>query len=198
LNVDSLAGSLAVYADNLAVDRTRSWPANSAGTQECDDGEIGYRQEALEAKMTRKRKRRESARPRRQRRLHYPIATVAHYGPDDRTVTKIAVGIVEAEGAEPTMERWIGPDVLTNPEIQLQIAGFIQAHGVQQVVTTEGVLGCPHEEGIDFPAGEECPYCPFWSGKQGARAASQIPPADPYRQMKELSRQHTHLLWESA
>ncbi len=148
--------------------------------------------------MTRKRKRRESVRSRRQHRLHYPVATIAHYGPDDRTVTKIAVGIVEAEDAEPIMERWIGPDVLTNPEIQLQIAGFIQAHGVQQVVTMEGVLGCPHEEGIDFPAGEECPYCPFWREKQGARAVSRVPPAAPYRQMKELSRQHTHLLWESA
>ncbi|HEY2587148.1 MAG TPA: hypothetical protein VGI81_15480 [Tepidisphaeraceae bacterium] len=27
--------------------------------------------------------------------------------------------------------------------------------------------GCPHEEGIDFPLGQECPFCPFWHGKQG-------------------------------
>ncbi len=31
---------------------------------------------------------------------------------------------------------------------------------------TEGIIGCPHEEGADFPSGQECPYCPFWHGKQ--------------------------------
>jgi hypothetical protein len=29
-------------------------------------------------------------------------------------------------------------------------------------------LGCPHEEGEDFPHGEDCPFCPFWKGKQGS------------------------------
>jgi len=33
-------------------------------------------------------------------------------------------------------------------------------------VVTDGIIGCPHEEGIDFPVGEGCPYCPFWRGKQ--------------------------------
>jgi hypothetical protein len=101
--------------------------------------------------------------------IKYPIATVAHYGPDNKTVTKIAVGIIEAEDAEPILERWVGPDVTTNPEVAAQIAGFIAAHGVQQVAMTDGVLGCPHEEGIDFPNGQECPHCPFWRGKQGIR-----------------------------
>ncbi len=31
----------------------------------------------------------------------YPIGTVALYGPDDKTTTKIAVGIITKEGAEP-------------------------------------------------------------------------------------------------
>jgi hypothetical protein len=42
------------------------------------------------------------------------------------------------------------------------------AHGVQQVVMTEGNLGCPHEEGFDFSSGEVCPFCPFRKGKQGS------------------------------
>ena len=29
-------------------------------------------------------------------------------------------------------------------------------------------MGCPHEEGEDFPLGEDCPFCPFWKGKQGS------------------------------
>ena len=27
----------------------------------------------------------------------------------------------------------------------------------------------PHEEGLDFPNGEDCPFCPFWKGKQGSK-----------------------------
>ncbi|MBN1890581.1 MAG: hypothetical protein JW850_21485 [Thermoflexales bacterium] len=110
-------------------------------------------------------KRRFGKRPRRE--IKYPIGTIAYYGPDEQTVTKVAVGIIESEEAEPIMERWLGPDVMTNPEVQLQMAGFIEAHGVKDIVITDGVLGCPHEEGIDFPTGQECPYCPYWRGRQG-------------------------------
>ena len=24
-------------------------------------------------------------------------------------------------------------------------------------------LGCPHEEGVDYPEGQICPQCPFWA-----------------------------------
>ena len=120
------------------------------------------------------KKRRKSRRPRapsrpRQRRgaVKYPFGTIAYYGPDDVHVTKIAVGIFEAQDAEPILERWYGPDVMTNAEVQVQIAGFLEAHGVRQVAITDGIIGCPHEEGVDFPEGQECPYCPFWEGKQG-------------------------------
>src|SRR5215469_9933330 len=44
----------------------------------------------------------------------YPIATVALYGPDDRTATKLTVGIVPAEDAEATeLRRWLskGADI---------------------------------------------------------------------------------------
>jgi len=130
--------------------------------------------------------------------VQYPIATLIYYGPDDQTVTKIAVGIIESEDAEPIMERWIGPDVMTNPEVQAQIAGFIEAHGVQNVAVTDGVLGCPHEEGIDFPKGHECPYCPFWRGKQGIHVVDEPQDADSYREIKTLTRQQMRLVWEGV
>src|SRR5438270_621056 len=38
----------------------------------------------------------------------------------------------------------------------------------QTVAMSEGNLGCPHEEGEDFPLGGDCPFCPFWKGKQGS------------------------------
>ncbi|MCL4301696.1 MAG: hypothetical protein KJ077_38700 [Anaerolineae bacterium] len=100
----------------------------------------------------------------------YPVATVAHYGPDNRTTTKIAVGIVNQHSMVLALERWAGPGVAVNPEIAAQIQQFIAQHGAKSVVITDGVIGCPHEEGIDFPEGEDCPFCPFWKGKQGSAA----------------------------
>jgi hypothetical protein len=41
-------------------------------------------------------------------------------------------------------------------------------YGVESVAMTEGNMGCPHEEGPDFPHGEDCPFFPFWKGKQGS------------------------------
>jgi Protein of unknown function (DUF1186) len=29
---------------------------------------------------------------------------------------------------------------------------------------TDRIIGCPHEEGIDYPLGRACPQCPFWAG----------------------------------
>jgi hypothetical protein len=101
------------------------------------------------------------------RNVTYPIGTVAYYGPDDQTVTKIVAGVIIGENAEPILQRWVGPEVLTNQSIGLAITIFFESHNVHQVAVTDGILGCPHEEGVDFPLGQECPYCPFWHGKQG-------------------------------
>lgn len=100
----------------------------------------------------------------------YPIATIAYYGPDDRTPTKVAVGIVNQHSMVLALERWAGPDVATSPEIVAKIQQFIAQHGAKNVIMTDGVIGCPHEEGIDYPEGEDCPFCPFWKGKQGSVA----------------------------
>jgi hypothetical protein len=100
----------------------------------------------------------------------YPIGTVAYYGPDDKTTTKIAAGVIASESAEPVMQRWVGDENIAKDEkVADEIKRFFAEHGVKSVVVTDGVLGCPHEEGIDFPLGQECPFCPFWNGKQGIR-----------------------------
>ena len=98
----------------------------------------------------------------------YPIGTVAMYGPDDKTTTKIAAGVIVREGAEPIMMRWMAMDALTNPKIQQEMKDFFFQHSVKKVVMSQGNMGCPHEEGEDFPHGEDCPFCPFWKGKQGS------------------------------
>ncbi len=100
----------------------------------------------------------------------YPSGTVAHYGPDDQTTTKIAAGVILREGAGVIIERWVGANVVSDPAVAQAIKRFFAKHGVKSVVATSGNLGCPHEEGVDFPRGQNCPVCPFWAGKQGTAA----------------------------
>jgi hypothetical protein len=97
----------------------------------------------------------------------YPVATVAFYGPDDQVATKVAVGIVPAEGAEANpLQRWFSEnDVRAEADIVRQIGEFIEAHGARSVVLVDRIIGCPHEERIDYPEGSACPQCPFWANR---------------------------------
>ena len=61
--------------------------------------------------------------------------------------------------------RWIGHvDVRTDPGIAGEILEFIQEQGALSVVMTGGIIGCPHQEGIDYE-GQWCPVCEFWHGR---------------------------------
>jgi hypothetical protein len=97
----------------------------------------------------------------------YPIGTVALYGPNDKITTKIVAGVIKRDGADPILERWMGTNIKESPKVQRQMREFFKKHGVKSVVATDCNIGCPHEEGEDFPHGEDCPFCPFWKGKQG-------------------------------
>lgn len=96
----------------------------------------------------------------------YPIGTVAFYGPDNTRASKVAVGIVTAQDTEPiVLERWFAEDgdIRTNPVVAGEILQFLGVHGAKSVVMSDGIIGCPHEEGIDYPVGQVCPQCPFWA-----------------------------------
>ena len=98
----------------------------------------------------------------------YPVATVAFYGPDDKVATKVAVGIVLAEDEEPAfLERWFseGRDVRNDHDVNEQILKFIRTHEVKSVAMADRIIGCPHEEGVDYPEGSTCPQCPFWANR---------------------------------
>jgi hypothetical protein len=82
--------------------------------------------------------------------------------------TKVAVGIVFAQGQEPTvLERWFSEavDVRDNHDISEQIVRFLRHHDVKSVVSPDRIIGCPHEEGIDYPDRGICPQCPFWANR---------------------------------
>jgi hypothetical protein len=101
-------------------------------------------------------------------RPEYPIGTVAFYGPNDKITTKIAAAVITSPTAEPILMRWMATDVTTSPKVRREMLEFFGQHGVKSVAMSEGNMGCPHEEGKDFPYGEDCPFCPFWAGKQGS------------------------------
>jgi hypothetical protein len=105
---------------------------------------------------------------RRQQPPQYPIGTVALYGPDNKTTTKIGAGVILHDGAKAIIQRWVATNVTTNPKVQQEMKDFFLLHGVKSVAMSEGNMGCAHEEGLDFPHGEDCPFCPFWKGKQGS------------------------------
>lgn len=97
----------------------------------------------------------------------YPVGTVAFYGPDNKKATKIAAGIVLGENEEPfAMKKWFSEkEIRRQREVLDEVLSFFSEHGVRSVVMSPKILGCPHEEGIDYPDGEYCPECLFWKNK---------------------------------
>ena len=99
----------------------------------------------------------------------YPIATIAFYGPDDKLATKVVVSVFIRENSEPEfLERWFSKgdiDVREDLDIDEQILAFLKPHAPRSTVITEGIIGCPHEEGVEYPEAASCPQCPFWTGR---------------------------------
>jgi hypothetical protein len=97
----------------------------------------------------------------------WPIATIAFYGPNLSQATKVAVAIVPSENAEPQQLRdWklAHGDIRADVRVAREILEFIEEHGVLSVAMTDTIIGCPHQEGIDYQ-GEWCPVCEFWHGR---------------------------------
>jgi hypothetical protein len=97
----------------------------------------------------------------------FPVATIALYGPDNVRASKVAVGIILGKDEGPVeMRRWYSDeDVRSDAEIGLEIIEFIRSHDVRSVALGDRIIGCPHEEGKDYPEGEVCPQCPFWANR---------------------------------
>ena len=103
------------------------------------------------------------------RKTGYPIGTIAYYGADDKFASKVGVGIVLSEKDKDAafIEKWLGTntDVRFDPKIKVEIVNFLEQHNVHRVAMVDKIIGCPHEEGIDYPENEKCPRCPFWANR---------------------------------
>jgi hypothetical protein len=65
------------------------------------------------------------------------------------------------------LRRWFSErDARRDAAVQRAIFEFIRDYGAQSIAMGDGIMGCPHEEGIDYPNGETCPQCPFWAGRE--------------------------------
>jgi hypothetical protein len=99
----------------------------------------------------------------------YPVATMAFYGPDDQLATKVVVSVVLSESNQPDfLRRWFSEgdlDVRQDPAIREQMVAFLESHAPRSTVITDGIIGCPHEEGTHYPEGASCPRSPYWAGR---------------------------------
>ena len=113
----------------------------------------------------------------------YPIGTIAAYGPDNKRATKLVVAVFKtASRKEPDeLHRWITQvgDVRNDPLISAEVVDFLKRHGVRETVTGDCIMGCPHEEGIDYPLGGVCPQCPFWANIDRFTHQPKAPPQSP-------------------
>jgi hypothetical protein len=92
----------------------------------------------------------------------FPLATITYHGPSPDHATKIVVGILKGHDQAPLIKSWSGDNIAEDVDTAKEISLFIQVHDVARVLTSEWVLSCPHEVGVDFPEGELCPHCPDW------------------------------------
>jgi hypothetical protein len=96
----------------------------------------------------------------------FPVGAVTMYGPDRTTTTMIVAAVLANEQSMPVNRRWVGSRIMADPRVTYEIAEFFLSHDVRSLVFVEENVGCPHEEGLDYPAGEDCPFCPYWKGRQ--------------------------------
>jgi hypothetical protein len=97
----------------------------------------------------------------------WPLATIAFYGPNLSQATKAAVAIMLQQDSEPAeLRAWTVDhgDVRNDVAIAREIVEFIEKYAVLSVIMTDRIIGCPHQEGIDYE-GEWCPACAFWYGR---------------------------------
>ncbi len=92
----------------------------------------------------------------------YPLATITYHGPSPELASKIVVGILKAADQKPVIKEWNGDGIAEDVDAAREISHFVKENDVARLLTSEWVLSCPHEEGVDYPAGEDCPFCPDW------------------------------------
>jgi len=122
--------------------------------------------------------------------------TIAFYGPDDTRASKLVVSVLwradqdghfteadqELEAPKEELlhqQKWLSDtaDLREDGKLARDVLRLIDKHNARTVAMPEAIIGCPHEEGTDYPGREACPQCPFWKGRDrfaGTYAAGRL------------------------
>ncbi len=94
----------------------------------------------------------------------YPMATVAFYGPNQEIASKAVCSVIRNAGEDPSpMQKWFSlSDLRKSDKVMREILAFIAENNVKTVSMIKQIIGCPHEEEIDYPEGEFCDKCRYW------------------------------------
>jgi hypothetical protein len=126
----------------------------------------------------------------------YPAGTVGFYGPDNRRATKVAAAVIliAGGGEAADIRRWIREDgdIRKNLAVLDEVEGYFKEGGVRSVAMHEQIIGCPHEEGVDYPQGEACPMCPFWAGRDRFAEVPEMGRAMKARALAEMVAERVH------
>ena len=112
----------------------------------------------------------------------YPLGTLIAYGPTRARATKFVGSVIAAPDSEPVaLKRWFVSkgDIRNDAEIAEEITAFFKAHKTRETIIGDRILGCPHEEGVDYPLGKTCPECQFWAETDRFTHEAKSPADDP-------------------
>jgi hypothetical protein len=119
------------------------------------------------------------------------------YGPDTARATKLVAALFTRPSRRDAdaMESWTleAGDVRNDPVVAAHLAAWLKSHGVKDTITTDRIIGCPHQEGIDYPMGRACPQCPLWADIDRfthERLAPPVATMSPEVVIAELSQHH--------
>lgn len=114
--------------------------------------------------------------------LGWPTVTIVFYGPDDTRASKLVVSVLWRADQDATgddidlpvpeeelvdQQKWFSDkaDLREDGKLARDVLRLIEKHNAKSVAMPEAIIGCPHEEGPDYPVGGACPQCPFWAGR---------------------------------
>ena len=106
----------------------------------------------------------------------YPLGVLVAFGPDAERATKYMATLVPSQDAAPTeVERWYvdGGDIRDDARVAEEVEEFFTTVMATGRFVPEGIQGCPHDEGIDFPLGGICRECKYWANIERTRRTSE-------------------------
>lgn len=95
------------------------------------------------------------------------VVTISLYGKNDQVASKLVATTIHMGSKKiKEMKKWYSyaeVDVREIPEVVKELAVFVEKWNPKILSSLDKIIGCPHEEGIDYPENESCQECPFWS-----------------------------------